>query len=119
MSPDEPTPSPGTPSAAWAVTSSSCCAEILRDDDDVCLIGDRIVRSIGAPYLESGRDLSVTGSVGIAVTHDPRAEPEQLVRNADAAMYEAKKAGRNRFRVYDHKLACGTCSPPAGDASTA
>ena len=91
----------------------------LRDDDDVCLIGDRIVRSIGAPYLESGRDLSVTGSVGIAVTHDPRAEPEQLVRNADAAMYEAKKAGRNRFRVYDHKLACGTCSPPAGDASTA
>jgi predicted signal transduction protein with EAL and GGDEF domain len=53
------------------------------------------------------------------VTHDPRAEPEQLVRNADAAMYEAKKAGRNRFRVYDHKLAYGTCSPSAGDASTA
>ena len=74
----------------------------LRDDNAVCLIGDRIVRSIGTPYLEGGRDLSVTGSVGIVVTHDPLAEPEQLVRDADAAMYEAKKAGRNRFQVYSH-----------------
>jgi len=34
--------------------------------------------------LETARDLSVTGRVGIVVTHDALAEPEQLVRHADA-----------------------------------
>ncbi|MHB1598974.1 MAG: putative bifunctional diguanylate cyclase/phosphodiesterase, partial [Acidimicrobiales bacterium] len=76
------------------------CGE-LRSDDDVRLIGDRIVRAVDAPYVESGRDLSVTCSVGIVVTGDPGAEPDQLIRDADAAMYEAKKAGRNRCRIFD------------------
>ena len=73
----------------------------LSDEDDVRLIGDRIVRGIGAPYIEDGRDLSVTCSVGIVVTHDPFAKPDQLVREADEAMYAAKQAGRNCYRVYD------------------
>ncbi|MGO9335143.1 MAG: putative bifunctional diguanylate cyclase/phosphodiesterase [Acidimicrobiales bacterium] len=73
----------------------------LRDDDDVGLIADRIVRGIRVPYLEDGRDLSITCSVGIVVTRDPLAEPEQLIRDADGAMYEAKETGRDRYRVFD------------------
>ena len=73
----------------------------LRDDDDVGLIADRIVRGVRAPYAEDGRDLSITCSVGIVVTRDPLAEPEQLIRDADEAMYEAKDTGRNRYRVFD------------------
>ena len=73
----------------------------LRDDDDVGLIADRIVRGIRAPYIEEGRDLSITCSVGIVVTRDPLTEPEQLIRDADGAMYEVKETGRNRYRVFD------------------
>jgi len=73
----------------------------LRDDDDVRLIGDRMVRAIGAPWVEDGRELYVTCSVGIVVTRDGLTEPDQLVREADVAMYEAKKAGRNRYRLSD------------------
>ena len=73
----------------------------LRDDDDVGLIADRIVQGIGSPYIEEGRDLSITCSVGIVVTSDPLADPEQLIRDADGVMYEAKEAGRNRYRVFD------------------
>jgi diguanylate cyclase (GGDEF)-like protein/PAS domain S-box-containing protein len=73
----------------------------LRDDDDVGLIADRIVRGIRAPYVDDGRDLSITCSVGIVVTLDPLTEPEQLIRDADGVMYEAKETGRNRYRVYD------------------
>ncbi|MGO9148186.1 MAG: putative bifunctional diguanylate cyclase/phosphodiesterase [Acidimicrobiales bacterium] len=72
----------------------------LREDDDVGLIADRIVRGIRTPCIEDDRDLSVTCSVGIAVTSDPLAEPEQLIRDADGAMYEAKETGRNRYRVF-------------------
>ena len=73
----------------------------LRDDDDVSLIGDRVVQGIRVPYIADGRDLSVTCSVGIAVTRDPVTEPELLIREADEAMYGVKEAGRNRYRVYD------------------
>jgi diguanylate cyclase (GGDEF)-like protein/PAS domain S-box-containing protein len=73
----------------------------LRDDDDVGLLADRIVQGIRSPYIDDGRDLSITCSVGIVVTLDPLAEPEQLIRDADAVMYEAKEAGRNRYQVFD------------------
>jgi diguanylate cyclase (GGDEF)-like protein/PAS domain S-box-containing protein len=63
-------------------------------------IGSRIVRTIAAPYLDNGRDLSVTCSAGIAVTSDPGTGPEQMLRDADVAMFEAKKTGRNRYHVY-------------------
>ncbi|HUC15202.1 MAG TPA: EAL domain-containing protein [Acidimicrobiales bacterium] len=73
----------------------------LGDDDDVGLIADRIVRGLRIPYGDRGRDLVVTASVGVVVTDDPLAEPEKLVREADAAMYEAKKAGRDCYRADD------------------
>jgi diguanylate cyclase (GGDEF)-like protein len=80
----------------------------LRDDDDVDLIGDRIVRGVRAPYVDDGRDLSVTCSVGIVVTRDPLVEPEQLIRDADEAMYEAKETGRDRYRVFGSSQRIGT-----------
>ena len=64
-------------------------------------IGDRIIRSITVPYTGSGRDFSVTCSVGVVVTGDAAADPDQLIGHADRAMYEAKKAGRNRCHVYN------------------
>ena len=63
-------------------------------------IGGRIVRTVAAPYIDNGRNLSVTCSVGIAVTTDPAIEPERMIRDADVTMFEAKKAGRNRHHVY-------------------
>ena len=80
----------------------------LRDDDDVGLIGDRIIHGIRAPYIEDGHDLSVTCSVGIVVTRDPLAKPDHLIRDADGVMYEAKEAGRNRYRAFDSSQRIGT-----------
>ena len=65
------------------------------------LLANRVIKAVAAPFSEGGRDLSVTCSVGIASTSEAATEPDRLVREADAAMYEAKKAGRNRSRAYD------------------
>ena len=73
----------------------------LGADEDVARMAERVVCGLRAPCLDGGRDLSVTASVGIAVTADPLAEPERLVRDADAAMYQAKKAGRDCYRADD------------------
>ena len=75
---------------------------LCRDLDGhaVPLIGDRIIRSIAVPYADRGRDLSVTCSIGIAVTSDVTSEHARLIRDAEMAMHEAKKAGRNRCQLY-------------------
>ena len=64
------------------------------------LIGDRITRSIAMPFADRGQDLSVTCSIGIAVTSDVTSEPARLIHDAEMATYEAKKAGRNRCQLY-------------------
>ena len=73
----------------------------LCDDDDVTLVASRIVEGVRATFVRDGRELSVTCSVGIAFTSDPFVEPEQLIRDADEAMYEAKASGRDRHRIFD------------------
>jgi diguanylate cyclase (GGDEF)-like protein/PAS domain S-box-containing protein len=65
------------------------------------LLADRILQAVAVPFTDGERDLSVTCCVGIATSSEAATEPDRLVREADAAMYEAKKAGRNRGRAYD------------------
>ena len=76
------------------------CAS-LGDGDDLSFIADRIVEGVRAAIVKDGNDLYVTCSVGLVVTSDPGIEPEELIRCADEAMYEAKAAGRDRHRVFD------------------
>jgi diguanylate cyclase (GGDEF)-like protein len=76
----------------------------LHDDDDPRLVGDRVVRAVAHPFVEGSLNLTVTASAGIVVTDDPNADPGQLLRDADAAMYNAKVAGKNRFEVFSPSL---------------
>jgi diguanylate cyclase (GGDEF)-like protein/PAS domain S-box-containing protein len=74
------------------------CPE-LDEQADPGSIGRRVVGTIAAPYIDNGRNLAVTCSVGIAVTTDPATEPDRMIRDADVTMFEAKRAGRNRYHV--------------------
>jgi diguanylate cyclase (GGDEF)-like protein/PAS domain S-box-containing protein len=76
----------------------------LRADDDVRLVASRAVRAIGRKFVEDGLDLTVTGSIGVVVTSDPLSEPGELLQQADIAMYDAKGAGRDGFRMFDPNL---------------
>jgi diguanylate cyclase (GGDEF)-like protein/PAS domain S-box-containing protein len=76
----------------------------LRADDDTRLIANRAVRAIGQRYVEDGLDLTVTGSIGVAVTSDASMDPGEMLRQADIAMFNAKNGGRNGFRLFDPTL---------------
>jgi diguanylate cyclase (GGDEF)-like protein len=82
------------------------CAQ-LNDDDDLRLVGDRVVRAIRQPLKINGKELSLTGSLGLADSADPQLEPGELLRQADLALYDAKRAGRNRFELFDAELHLG------------
>ena len=73
----------------------------VGSDDDVHRVVDRVMRSLAEPYLDNGREVFVTASIGVVVTTDPHVLPENLIGDADAAMYQAKTRGRNRYQFAD------------------
>jgi diguanylate cyclase (GGDEF)-like protein len=56
--------------------------------------------AVGFPYSIDGREVTVTISIGIAVFPQHGRSVEELIRNADTAMYAAKKQGKNTYRFH-------------------
>jgi diguanylate cyclase (GGDEF)-like protein len=61
---------------------------------DAQLIADGLLRELLQPFRIMGRDVSVQASIGIAVSDQGQPDAATMLRNADVAMYEAKRAGR-------------------------
>src|SRR5262249_16077817 len=62
---------------------------------------ERIVRAIARiPFSFEGNNLRLTCSLGVAAYPDHATTAEDLVAHADAAMYQAKEAGKNTWRMY-------------------
>lgn len=71
---------------------------------DIVTTMQRILTSVAEPCEIHGLNYLVTCSIGISVYPDDGVEPSVLLKNADSAMYEAKKAGRNNYQVYTQAL---------------
>jgi len=82
----------------------------VRDGDDLALICARVMRAVCTPRHDGPHDLTVTCSVGAVVTADCSAGPEELLQQADIAMYAAKRSGGNRFELYTKELRSATSS---------
>jgi EAL domain-containing protein (putative c-di-GMP-specific phosphodiesterase class I) len=68
-------------------------------------LAERIVRAITQiPFRFEGKILHISSSLGIALYPDHAADQEQLVVRADAAMYQAKQAGKSTWRLYRQEL---------------
>ena len=65
-------------------------------------LADRLLGALHDPPLRVGAE-TVTASMGLAVSYEGAA-PEQLLREADAAMYHAKRAGRDRWELFGSRL---------------
>jgi diguanylate cyclase (GGDEF)-like protein/PAS domain S-box-containing protein len=75
-------------------------ADAVGEPRDVAQLAWRLATSLKKPFDLGGRLVSVTASFGVAFSRDPEEADEDLVRKADAAMYEAKQRGRNRIAVF-------------------
>jgi diguanylate cyclase (GGDEF)-like protein/PAS domain S-box-containing protein len=78
--------------------------EDASDDIDVTQVADRVLEGLRQPFLVSGRELHVRGSMGIARMDSDVEGADQLLRNADLAMYRAKAAGQGGYERYDPEM---------------
>jgi diguanylate cyclase (GGDEF)-like protein/PAS domain S-box-containing protein len=67
-------------------------------------VAARILEELRAPFPVSGREVTIAASIGIAVSVTGREAVEDLLRDADSAMYRAKAAGKGRYEVFDEDL---------------
>jgi diguanylate cyclase (GGDEF)-like protein/PAS domain S-box-containing protein len=75
----------------------------LQEPARALAVAERIHAALAAPLLVSGREVFVTGSVGIAVGHAGGA-PGDLLRDADTAMYRAKRLGPGRTATFSQEM---------------
>src|SRR5690606_3882765 len=82
--------------------------EQISDVQEAIETAERIIASISEPLVFDGQELHITASIGIAHSTSASDLPEHLLRNADAAMYQAKKNGKAQYEVFDPSLDLNT-----------
>jgi hypothetical protein len=81
-------------------------------------VAQRVLASLAPPILVNEHELDVTASMGISVFPDGGSAAEELLKNADRAMYSAKRAGRNTYSLQPRPDATfSSTQPPAFSSS--
>ena len=78
--------------------------EGVTHGETVRAMAERIIESIARPFSFHGREVFTSTSIGIAIANGSGGGAEDLLREADTAMYQAKSQGRNRYQVFDPNM---------------
>jgi diguanylate cyclase (GGDEF)-like protein len=71
---------------------------------DATALASRIIEAIDAPFDIDGHRVAVGTSVGIAIAPTDGTDPDQLLKNADLALYRAKSDGRGTYRFFEQEM---------------
>lgn len=78
--------------------------EDLQTLTEATKLAERILTSLQAPFYLGTREVFTSVSIGIAFSKPSLDYPEELLRNADIAMYKAKAVGKTKYELFDDKL---------------
>jgi diguanylate cyclase (GGDEF)-like protein/PAS domain S-box-containing protein len=72
----------------------------IKDIQEPLLVAQRILVAFSAPVQVDGHQVVTSASIGIALAAETYRHPEEILRDADVAMYRAKAEGRGRYKVF-------------------
>jgi len=75
--------------------------EGIESEQEAVMIVERISRTAGLPMRLNGGEASITVSIGLAIVTDPAVPLDHVIRDADSAMYRAKRQGGSRYELFD------------------
>jgi len=73
----------------------------VSDMDYAAGVASRAIEALAQPYDIEGTTVKITTSAGISIYPEHGEDAETLMKNADLALYEAKAAGRNAYRIFE------------------
>jgi PAS domain S-box-containing protein len=76
----------------------------FRDKYDVEIVAGRIQKAVAAPYSLAGQTIYTTASIGIALSTEGYTNADDMLRDADIAMYKAKHEGKARHALFDSNM---------------
>jgi diguanylate cyclase (GGDEF)-like protein/PAS domain S-box-containing protein len=82
----------------------------VHNEAEAIALAERVMTELRRPIQLGARSIVVGGSIGIALTMAPEATAEDLITQADAAMYAAKADGKGTYAVYDPRMPVRTWS---------
>lgn len=93
--------------ARWGGDEFCVILNRIPNRESVAKVVEKILAEISHSYSIQNRELFITTSLGISVYPSDGEDEETLVKNADVAMFSAKKSGKNKYEFYDSKLDYG------------
>ena len=78
--------------------------EDVQLPEDACHTAQRVIEALSEPMHIGGKELFTSASIGITLGSPRYRKAEELLRDADVAMYRAKAHGRQRFEIFDERL---------------
>lgn len=72
----------------------------IEKESDAMMVAEKIRHELNLPFELAGYSLKISSSIGVAVYPEHGSDEEQLLKNADNAMYHSKKSGRNNVKLY-------------------
>ena len=78
--------------------------EDIKDINNLTDVADRIQETVRSPFNLGGHEVFITTSIGIALSTTVSNQPEEILRDADTAMYRAKTLGKARYEVFTEAM---------------
>lgn len=76
----------------------------IRNAQEARLIAERMLGAFHEPIHIQGKELFISPSIGIAISHERHHDPDEILRDSDIALYRSKELGRNRYTFFDDAL---------------
>jgi diguanylate cyclase (GGDEF)-like protein len=78
--------------------------EDIEDGNYAGMVAERLQQELKRPFMVNGKEVYAPASFGVVLNTEDYDRSEDIIRDADAAMYHAKENGRAQFKIFDRKL---------------